>query len=160
MTSQGFDTHAVLERLHNLEKQNQRLKRALALVFMLVASFAAMGMASRRGRAIQATEFILRDSDGNTRAALRMGNTGPRLLFYDADGKAARVLLGVLGSGPALGLYDKNGKTRASLGVTMKGANLTFNDADEKLRAELGMLEEGPNLMLLNADGTPVYKTR
>jgi hypothetical protein len=159
MTSQGFDTHAVLERLHNLEKQNRWLTRALVLVFVLVGSFAAMGMA-RKARAVEATEFILRDSDGSTRAALRMGNTGPRLVFYDADGKAARVLLGVLGSGPALGLYDKNGKTRVALGVTMKGANLTFNDADEKLRAELGMLEEGPNLMLLNADGTPVYKTR
>jgi hypothetical protein len=158
MTSELVDMQSVLERLQNLEKQNRSLKRAFGLVFVVLASFAVMGMAAKR-RSVQANEFILRDSNGITRAALRMGSTGPRLLFYDENGKAARVLLGVLGSGPALGLYDKNGRTRVSLAVTSNGANLTFNDNDEKLRAELGMLDGGPNLMFLNPDGTPAYKT-
>jgi len=160
MTSQRLEMRSVLERLEDLEQQNRRLKRALGLVFVLLGSFALMGMAAKRGRPVQATEFILRDTEGATRAALRMGSSGPRLLFYDENGKAVRVLLGVLSSGPALGLYDKTGKTRVSLGITSNGANLTFNDADEKLRAELGMLTEGPNLMFFNADGTPVHQTR
>jgi hypothetical protein len=160
MKSELVDMQNVLERLQNLETQNQRLRRALGIIVILVCSFAALGMAAKKGRSVQANEFLLKDTDGTVRAALRMGSTGPRLLFYDENGKAVRALMGVLGSGPALGLYDKSGKTRISLAVASNGANLTFNDADEKLRAELGMSGESPNLMFFNADGTPAYKSR
>jgi hypothetical protein len=160
MKSELVDMQGILERLQNLERQNQRLRRALAFAVILVCSFACLAMAAKRARSVQANEFVLKDSDGTTRAALRMGSTGPRLLFYDENGEAVRALMGVLGSGPALGLYDKGGKTRVSLAVASNGANLTFNDADEKLRAELGLSGDTPNLMFFNADGTPVDKTR
>jgi hypothetical protein len=160
MTPQSVEMGTILERLQKLENQNRRLRRALASLFVLVGSFAALGLASKKGRVVQATEFLLKDGEAKTRAALRMGRSGPYLVFYDANGKAARALVGILSSGPALGLYDAAGKTRVSLGVTTKGANLTFHDADEKLRAELGALEEGPNLMFLDPEGKPVYKTQ
>jgi hypothetical protein len=156
---QSSEMQVVFERLEQLETQNRRLKRAVIVIFILAGSFALMG-AGKKGRVVQATEFLLRDGEGRTRAAWRMGNSGPYLVFYDAQGKTARALLGIPASGPALGFYGVNGKTRISLGISEKGANLTFNDTDEKLRAELGMLEEGPNLMFLNSDGRPVYKAR
>lgn len=157
MAVQSLEAQLVLERLEALERQNRQLRSAMALMLILAGSAAAMGFA-KKARALQATEFLLKDSDGTTRAALRMGSAGPDLVFYDPEGKAARVLLGVLPSGPALGFYDAGGKTRVSLGITAKGANLTFNDGNDKLRAELGILEEGPNLMFLGTDGAPVYK--
>jgi hypothetical protein len=158
-TYRRLDTATIMERLEHLERQNRGLKRALVLGFVLLGCFALMG-ASKKGRSVQATEFLLKDNEGQTRASLRMGSAGPGLAFYDANGKAVRALLGVLPAGPALGLYDPDGKNRISLGISAKGANLTFNDSDEKLRSELGMLEEGPNLLFLDHDGKTVYKVR
>jgi hypothetical protein len=159
MMSEPLEIPLILERLEGLERQNRRLKQTLAVAFVLLGSLFFMG-AGKKGHVVQATEFLLKDADGRVRAALRMGSAGAYLAFYNSDGKAARGLLGVLPSGPALGLYDGKGKTRVSLGLTEKGANLTFHDSDEKLRAELGMLEEGPNLLFLDPDGKPVYKIR
>jgi hypothetical protein len=158
-TYRSTEAATIMERLEHLERQNRRLKRVLVLGFILLGCVALMG-ASKKGRVIQATEFLLKDNDGQTRASLKMGSAGPHLAFYDANGKAVRALLGLLPSGPALGLYDSDGKNRISLAISPKGANLTFNDSDEKLRSELGMLEEGPKLLFLDLEGKTVYKVR
>jgi hypothetical protein len=158
-TNLSLETAAILERLKRVEQQNRRLQRALILGFILLGCLVLIG-ASKKGRVVQATEFLLKDSEGQTRASLKMGSAGPDLAFYDANGKVVRALLGVLPSGPALGFYDPDGKNRISLAISPKGANLTFNDSDEKLRSELGMLEEGPNLLFLDRDGKTVYKAR
>jgi hypothetical protein len=159
MKTQSLELEPILQRLEKLESQNRRLKRTPILLLLLLGSLALMG-ASRKGHPVKASEFILQDADGNTRASLKMGNTGPYLVFYGADGKVARALVGVLPAGPALGFYDAKGKTRVSLALSSNSANLTFDDSDEKLRAEIGVLQEGPNLLFLDADGKPVYKAR
>lgn len=158
MTAQTVEMQGVIERVERLEKENRWLKRAVALCLIFAGAFAVMGASGKKGKIIQANEFVLRDAQGNARAALKMGSAGPSLALYGTDENQVRALFTVLRSGPAIGFYDPDGKTRVSLGITAKGATLTFNDNNERLRAEMGMFDEGPNLMFLDPEGKPVYK--
>ena len=157
MKPQTPDILAVLERLETLEKQNRRLKQAVALFMIFVSSLVLMSAAGHKGRTVEAQQIALKDEAGNTRAILGMRSAGPGLALYDGNGDKVQALLTVLSTGPVLGLYDADGTARVLLGVTPKGATLTFNDPEGKLRAEMGFSAEAAHVTFFDRDGNPSY---
>jgi hypothetical protein len=157
MTSQLRDTQLILERVDKLEKQNGRLRLAVALIAILAGCVLFAGARFGRGRTVTARRIVLKDETGATRAILGMRSAGPGLTLYDASGNNIEALLSVLQTGPILSLYDAKGVTRVLLGVTPKGATLAFNDPEGKLRAEIGLLSDTPSITFFDPNGKPVY---
>ena len=84
-------------------------------------------------KVIRATQFILEDETGNTRATLAVSKgRRPGLTLLDEKGKS-RVMLTAATAGPGLLLFDDTGKTRARLDVSKDGPVL-------RLRDETGMV--------------------
>ena len=73
-------------------------------------------MRSEPKRSVEADEFILRDTNGLMRAALKMTSDGPCLFFYDHREKIRAGLVGGKNA-PRLFLLDRDGKPRTSLGL-------------------------------------------
>ena len=73
-------------------------------------------MRSEPKRSVEADEFVLRDTNGLMRAALKMTADGPCLFFYDHREKVRAGLLGGKNA-PRLFLLDRDGKPRTSLGL-------------------------------------------
>jgi len=166
MTGHMPEWKTLVERLERLERQNRRLKRGGILGLALVGAAALMGQAPPAGQTVEAEGFILRGPNGKARAELAMRGGEPRLILRDANEKE-QVRLAVLadgspaltfyyndwrpnlmlkagGVGPALTLYDKEGKTAAVVGVYSDGSpSLTFMDKAQKTRAILGILSDG-----------------
>src|ERR1035438_4833412 len=73
-------------------------------------------MRSEPKRSVEADEFVLRDTNGLMRAALKMTADGPCLFFYDHREKIRAGLVGGRNA-PRLFLLDRDGKPRTSLGL-------------------------------------------
>jgi len=154
---------ALLEHLKRLERRqaelqrtNRRLGSAIGAIILITGALVLMGQTAQP-QSIEATEFVLRGSDGKVRGALGVlpdgavglnltdvkGQTritldvepdgSPGLDFYDLQGKL-RATLALSASGtPGLGLYDETGKLRTSLDVpAIKTPGLAFYKQDGK----------------------------
>jgi hypothetical protein len=134
----GFPS--IEERLERLEKQNRWLKVLLLAVIVLAGGGVMLSVVSgvraqapQWRRTVEAEKFVLRDSNGKTRATLRV----------------------VLPDGPRLDLYDANGKPRVVL-ATPPSAGLLLTDASGMpLTVRVGSTGEGPGLFLFDANGNP-----
>lgn len=157
MNSFVSERHLILERLDRLEKQNRRLRRAIAFLMIIAACLLFVGARFGKGRTLTASRIVLKDDTGTTRAILGMRSAGPGLILYDENGENVEALLTVLETGPVLSLCDAKGTTRVLLGVTPKGATLAFNDSHGKLRAEMGFSSNSPNMTFFRPNGKPVY---
>ncbi len=156
------DHGAIEERLESLERQNRRIKLAGLAALVIAGAVVLTGLAWPRGSAsgqagksatvIRATEFVLVDAQGRTRAALEMYMGGPELVLYDANGKL-RARLDVSPDGQGLRLYDANEKARAVLNVIADQPGLAVSDANGKMGAVLSVLADGPVLSLNDAQG-------
>lgn len=129
------ELQAVVERLEEAEKQVNHLAS------LVIAK-------SDTDRTVEARRFIVRGEDGQPRAELStrdeetgfylfhangkvgveigIGDQGPRVVFWDANGKR-RATLETLAApgGPWLGLFDANGNVRACLGTSSGGGRWT-----------------------------------
>ena len=109
-------------RLAALERQNRRMKKAVAgvLVGALVALAAIETRAQVTGTTVAADRLSMVDGQGRTRATIEnspatlQGN--PLLTFFDRNGNPRlRVGLGARG-GPTLETIDENGKAKDLFG--------------------------------------------
>jgi hypothetical protein len=176
-------------RLSRLEREVRRWRRlaALAPLTLVVATVAGLALPAVGGRptdgpvirpqtvgdVVEARRFVLRDTEGRTRATLAVADDGiPRLSFVDADGEtraalgprhlylagedggAAIKLFVNQGGTPALRL-EQAGRLRAVLGMTADGTlALGFYGQDGKGRALLDVGSNGaPGLTLFHASG-------
>jgi hypothetical protein len=136
-----------------------------------------MGQATPASQTVEAEGFILRGPNGKARAELALRGGEPRLVLRDANEKEQlrlavsadgsptmtfyyndwrpNLMLKAGGVGPALTLFDKEGKTGTVLGVYSDGSpSLTFMDKAQKTRAILGILADGsPGLALQDKAG-------
>ena len=104
-------------------------------------------------RTIEAERFLLKDTNGKTRAVLTVTDSGAGLDFYDSRG-AVRASMGVMADMPGLTLSDKQGTPTVQLSALADGpAHIVFYDAKYQLRAILDVLPEGPRLELYDRDG-------
>jgi len=94
---------------------------------------------------LEAEEFVLRDSDGNTRAILTISDTrSATLAFYDSDGKERAGLFTGPRGDSALFFLDEHRKQRVVLGfgVGEQGA-LIITGPDGQVAAGLLIDEKG-----------------
>jgi hypothetical protein len=139
MTEPILDT--LMQRLDRLERSSRRLKAMAVVVLLGAAAIVLMGQIPphRFPRALEAEEFVLRDSRGQARATLGMTqNPAATLLRIDGD----------------------NGKPRTRLIVSNDGtASLEVLDSNERVRVLLGVRENGvPRLWLGNESGKIVWR--
>jgi len=154
---------ALVEHLKRLERRQAELQRAnrrlgsvIGAIILVTGALVLMGQTSQP-QTLEATEFVLRGSDGKVRGAMGVlpdgavglnlndvkGQTritldvepdgSPGLDFYDPQGKL-RVTLALSSTGtPGLGLYDETGKLRTSVDVpAVKTPGLAFYKQDGK----------------------------
>ena len=131
----------VTRRLERLEGENQWLK---GLTLMLLLAIAAMGLMGQTAphrplRALEAEEFLLRDSRGQVRASL--GTT---------QNPSATVLE----------IHNENGKPRTRLIVAGDGtSSLEVMDSSDRIRVVLGVRDNGlPRLWLGNEAGKITWR--
>jgi hypothetical protein len=131
----------VTRRLDRLEGENRWLK---GLTLMLLLAIAAMGLMGQTAphrplRALEAEEFVLRDSRGQIRASL--GTT---------ENPSATVLQ----------IHSENGKPRTRLIVSGDGtSSLEVTDSNDRIRVLLGVRDTGtPRIWLGNEAGKIVWR--
>jgi hypothetical protein len=81
-------------------------------------------------------KLVLVDTEGKTRATLRMSGEAPSLILYDPDGNVCAILR-VSAEGPALHLLDSKTKAALELRVGEAGPDVSLFDATGKLRLTL-----------------------
>ena len=152
MKSDSTTIDLLAERLKKLEEQNLRFKRAAAVLGTAAACLLLMGQSQPDGRVIEAQKFMIRDDNGTARAALMMGAKGPALAMYDGEGRV-RAALSVLQEGPSFGLANDHGDLQAALALTSTGPSLILDDANGKLRAGLTLSQPRVELTLYGPNG-------
>jgi hypothetical protein len=171
------------ERLEKLERElacaHRRSRWLLAVLVLAVGGLclartwtSTTALAQAQGaiatpRAVRASEFILEDENGKTRASLNVGKDGPGLTLYSENGKGCAGL-SVCTDTPSLFLRDKNDRLRADLALSKNGPTLNLFDENGKPRVALGAVQtESPDgtqikypessLFLLGPDGKRLW---
>jgi hypothetical protein len=138
----GYDRKYAIE---SLMARDLALQTRVAVVAALVSIISVapnvivvIRANSSHGGVVEATNFMLRDTDGRVRATLATAEGSPSLMLYDARG-TSRASLGVDSAGrPKLQLYDANDKVRATTAVVEEiGPTMMLFDADGKTRFSL-----------------------
>ena len=128
-------------RLERLEGENRWLKGLTLTLLLSMAAIGLMGQTAphRPLRALEAEEFLLRDSRGQVRASL--GTT---------QNPSATVLQ----------ILNENGKPRTRLSVSGDGtSSLEVLDSSDRVRVVLGVRDSGmPRLWLGNEAGKIVWR--
>jgi hypothetical protein len=102
--------------------------------------------------------FLMDHQKRMERAKLTLGNAGPALTLYDENGKE-RVALGVMRAAmPRIRLGDAAGKTRGQLAAAADVPALLLYDAAGIPRAEVNVALDVPRLHLRDAGGRPVWQ--
>jgi hypothetical protein len=132
MNEQTMETLVI--RLESLERENRRLKRAGAVALAAITALVLMAQATPAGVAklVEAEQFVLRNSSGDTRAVLAVGPDGSVGLGLSDEAGTARawLSLGPQGS-PSFALFDRASRPRATLRLWPDGVpRLALNDQD------------------------------
>lgn len=147
----------VIERLEKLERQNRRMKQAGIAGLLFISCVLLMGQAPST-KAVEANEFILRDTSGKTLGRWTIEKGLPKMEMYDVTKRQqttfgiASALVGLGGRGatvPQPVLRMEEGDTSTVLLVGTGGSNLIFNTSgDNASSVMLGMSLFGPQLFL------------
>jgi hypothetical protein len=134
----------------------QRLRSvALILLAVIVVTFGFYFLQVWGHKTVEAESFVLRSSEGKTRAALStLSGVSAALMMADDKG-TPRIFLSIGANGvPGLAMADAGGTQRVLLTTLPNGTpSLGMYDADKKLRAILGVDPSGtPALALYDAD--------
>lgn len=114
---------SVTERLDRLERDNRRLKRTRDAIFIDVAALLLMGHGEPAVNPVVGDQIALRAPGGLIRGDLSVGGDGgARFVLYDTGRTPRLELLSTPPDGaPALTLYDKDWRPRASLRLDNDG---------------------------------------
>jgi hypothetical protein len=158
----------LLDRLTRLEQQqaelksaNQRLRLAASALILLTGALFVMGQTvSGPSHSLEATQFVLRSTDGRIRGAMGIGDDGAvGINLNDVKGRS-RITLDLAADGsPGLDFYDQNGKLRATLALGPEGTpGLGLYDPSGRLRTSLDIpAHETPGLAFYHRDGRPAW---
>jgi len=156
MNGTSQDATTLLVRVENLERQN-RLMRSCLMFGLLFGTGSVLLAANARDNAttIEATQIVLRDSDGKKRVVLgeveHPSREGSRhgVFVYDAEGSVCVNLSAEDGKG---GLYlEEHGKVRLSL------ANGKQHYAGLIVLAQAGQSEKGQMCFFFTDEGKPAF---
>jgi hypothetical protein len=148
-------------KLTELQRSNRRLRLMLGALVLTGGALMTMAQSySGVSEALEARQFVLRDSSGTVRAALGSSPDGAvGLSLHDASGRT-RVTLDVEDSGsPGLDLYDQDGKRRVLIAMGQEGTpGVGLYDAGGKLRTSLDVpAANTPGLAFYHRNGKPSW---
>lgn len=119
-------------KLETLERENRQWKRAGAVALAGMVALGLMGQSTSGevAKVVEAKEFILRDSRGDTRAVLALGSDGSVDLGLSDETGTARVWLSLGPQGsPSVALFDRAARPRTTLRLWPDGVPpLALND--------------------------------
>lgn len=104
---------------------------------------------------MEASQFVLRDSKGRLRAALRCDeNDFPNLFFFDAQAKPRLIVAEQAGGAMQIALTSESGKPIAGLGIDLAGiVSLHLTDPTSTSSVTATVQPDGmPGLMLKDAN--------
>lgn len=132
---------SLTERLERLERDNRRLKRARDTILVGLAALFFLGHGEPATNPVVGDQIALRAPGGLIRGEMSVGGDGSvRLVLYDPSRTPRLELLSTPPDGaPALTLYDKDWRPRASLRLDDDGT---------------------PRLELYGADGKAIWAAR
>lgn len=167
------------QRLAELERSHDRLRRLAFAGIVLLVAFASLGTASESpqppnlvARSIQLLDddgklrilinhragISLLDQEGRPRAVLSLDATGPGLALYGSTSRVGAIL-SVNDAGPALAMRDNGGKTRAVLTAIDQGPALILSDEHERERIALLQRADEASIGVLNGRGAYTWHT-
>lgn len=142
MTGQPTEIRSIVDRLEKLERQNRRLRRIGGLIILSVAGVFLMAQA-RPSRTLEANEFILRDSHGKERAALKTVGGEPSVNFY-----------GEL----QVRFCDVGGPCRLELTAHRENASITLAESSGTARAVISISGPRTLAVLLDKNGKVIWR--
>ncbi len=146
-------------RQAELQRTNRRLGSVTGAIVVIAGALILMGQ-TRQPQSLEATEFVLRGSDGKVRGAMGMlpdGAVGMNLT--DIKGQT-RITLDIAADGsPGLDFYDPQGKLRATFALSASGTpGLGLYDETGKLRTSIDVpAANTPGLAFYKQDGKPAW---
>lgn len=155
------ENQAMADRLARAEQQGRTRRYFLwflsvAGVFTILTARAVNTVDTERPKTIEAERFILRDKDGNTRAALHMTpEQYAELDFYDCSGNYLFHIYALNFDNTGINVFGKRGNVRLGIGSDQNGGvGMAIYDGDGKKRADFGMTKSGSTLMgIFDRDG-------
>lgn len=114
---------SVTERLDRLERDNRRLKRTRDIILIGIAALLFMGHGAPAAKPVVGDQIALRAPGGLIRGEMSVGGDGSvRFVLYDPNRTPRFEVLSPPPDGaPALTLYDKDWRRRASLRLDNDG---------------------------------------
>ena len=104
---------------------------------------------------VEATEFVVKDNDGQVRASFGICDDGTAAVFlFDAKGTRVAISAGL--EGPCVALLDAQG-AKATLLLADEGPSLNLSDADGKLGASMQLTGEGPIFLLAQGKDSNMF---
>ena len=137
-------------------RQGRLIRVGVAVALLgtgLAVGMAAGGIAPE---SVEAENFILRDHDGQMRAALGIRpDKSPGLGFFDESGKVRLSLDLGKGGTPGVNLYDAEGTLQAAVAIRPdKTPGLGLFNKDGKIRLSLDLDDDGvPSVNLFDKNG-------
>lgn len=140
-------------RLEALERENRRIKWALAAAFVVAVVVASRGgdLLKRRSKVVEAEGFLLVDRQGQPRARLGFNVEGqPELALFDRKGRDQVALEAQDDNSAALAFYNKE-QTRIYLSSSDDGtASLRFIGADPTAQAAMFLWPDSTTGLAMN----------
>jgi hypothetical protein len=139
------------QRLARLERENRWMRRLGAVAVAVAAAVFLVGQGKDKPRVVEAQKFVLRDSEGKSRAELSLRERG---------GVGLASLLLLRPDAPMLALRDGSGRSRLVLSAADEGAtDMLIKDARGNARVLLGVSHRGSGGIEVYApNGTVIWK--
>jgi hypothetical protein len=149
------------QRLARLERENRWMRRLGAVAVAVAAAVFLVGQGKDKPRVVEAQKFVLRDSEGKSRAELSLRERGGvGLDLRDGAGTPRASLLLLRPDAPMLALRDGSGRSRLVLSAADEGAtDMLIKDARGNARVLLGVSHRGSGGIEVYApNGTVIWK--
>lgn len=154
MTSDTRELQTIMQRLAQLERQNQRLKWtgvAIAAAFLALWSVGSISQASPATGVIEAQKVIFKDANGKVRGWIGVFGNGSELMLGNDQ---AQPMMRLLVSSDASDLHffgSQNGGM--NLGVDSGAPSVSMVSAAANGAAGIEFAKGGPNLTLKDRAG-------
>ena len=141
---------SLAQRIELLEQQNQRLKRAVAAIIIVIGAVVLMGQAVPKTATVEAQKFVLKDKHGKLRAVLGEGADNEiGLIVYDGKQRPRATVAMDDNDLPMMRLLDDGGRERVVLDTTA-GMRVEGHGPRVILGVQFG---NEPTLQLIDKDG-------
>ena len=158
----------LVERLTRLEFQQNHLRRSNrnlrlmtgGLMLLCVALFTMAETKSAVPDAVEAQQFLIRDSSGKLRGAMGVTQDGAVGLNLEDSSGRTRVTVDLAADGtPGIDLFDKDGNVRATIALGEAGEpGVGLYGPGGHLRTSLDIpAAKTPGLAFYRTDGTPAW---